>query len=45
MYPLLNQRVQTPHAPGKLWQVMAGRAGVVLDKEPKKVLFVSLEER
>ncbi len=44
LYPLLNRRVQTSRGPGKLWQVMAGRAGVVLDEEPKKVLFVSLGE-
>lgn len=44
LYPLVGRRVRTEAGPGKLWQVLAGRAGVVLDNDPKKVTFVSVED-
>ena len=44
LYPLVGQKVRTEEGRGTLWQVLTGRAGVVLDKDPKKVTFVSVEE-
>lgn len=44
LYPLFGLRVRTRQGPGKLWQVLAGRAGVVLDNDPKSVTFVSVED-
>lgn len=34
-----DRRVATPKGPGRLWQVFAGRVGVVLDATPTKVTF------
>lgn len=44
LYPLLDRMVRTQEGPGRLWQVLGGRAGVVLDKDPKRVTFVSVED-
>jgi hypothetical protein len=44
LYPLVGRKVRTTEGPGKLWQVLAGRVGVVLDKDPKKVTFVSVDD-
>ncbi len=44
LYPLVGQRVRTTEGSGKLWQVLAGRAGVMLDNDPKKVTFVSVDD-
>jgi len=43
LYPLVGRKVRTVEGEGRLWQVLGGRAGVVLDKDPKKVAFVSVE--
>jgi hypothetical protein len=44
LYPLLGRKVRTEEGRGRLWQVLTGRAGVVLDNDPKKVTFVSVED-
>ncbi len=44
LYPLVGRKVRTTEGPGKLWQVLARRAGVVLDNDPKSVTFVSVED-
>jgi hypothetical protein len=43
LYPLVDRKVRTEEGQGTLWQVLGGRAGVVLDKDPQKVTFVSVE--
>ncbi len=44
LYPLVGQEVRTQEGPGRLWQVLGRRAGVVLDKHPKRVTFVNVED-
>jgi len=44
LYPLVGREVRTQEGRGRLWQVLAGRAGVVLDEDPKKVTLVSVED-
>ncbi len=44
LYPLVDQMVRTQEGPGRLWQVLGERAGVVLDKDPEKVTFISVED-
>ncbi|MBA3471845.1 MAG: hypothetical protein H0T57_01220 [Rubrobacter sp.] len=44
LYPLLGQKVEVSHGPGRLWQVFAGQVGVVLDSQPERVRFVRPEE-
>jgi len=43
-YPLLKKRVLTPKGPGVLWQVFISRIGVVLDKDPGRVMFFNPED-
>lgn len=43
LYPLTNQRVRTDRGTGMLWQVIAGEAGVVLESDPQKVVYVPVE--
>ena len=44
LYPLVGQKVRTEEGRGTLWQVLTGRVGVVLDKDPKRVTFVNVED-
>ncbi len=40
LYPLLQRMVRTPQGPGKLVQVFAGRAAVILTSQPEAVCFL-----
>ena len=44
LYPLVGRKVKIEEGRGRLWQVLSGRAGVVLDSDPKKITFVSVED-
>jgi hypothetical protein len=43
LYPLLGRKVRSPEGRGKLWQVLARQAGVVLDRDPETVVFMGVE--
>ena len=43
LYPFLGKTVSTPEGSGMLWQAFSSRCGVVLEKDPKRVIFMQPE--
>lgn len=44
LFPLLGKRVKTPWGPGRLIQVIASRAAVVLDRSPDTATYFLWDE-
>ena len=44
LYPLMNRKVRTSQGVGTLWQVNAGKAGIVLENYPKRIVYVPVED-